>query len=345
MQTKYTMSETLQESLNSFFQIEDLPVLKESLRRLFLEYLQHDLQSGLCDYILELFFPFNNLLDVLEEAAQEKREHFFNEQMRETAIKQPITTQEKVIAFVKASLNPQAIFLVHQSMNEDHQQLFDLLVVIPPSSKTKFTSYEQVITMANMEDVIINVSLHKAEVIEQQLQEGHIYYSMVCNSQNLLYTNGWTLPQANKQALSALAEKAKDQFNIAFKKADCFLQGASNYQGDNEKEMAAFMLQQAFEIMLRGLITALLGSCAKTHCFAELKKPLKRCVPEIEYLVSADAAEETRLLTLLEKAYLESRYSNQFTISNHDLDILSEAAEGLHEKVADVFAKKLTVLQ
>lgn len=342
MQRDYTMSEALQEELNHFFQTEDLLALKESLRRLFIEYLEYDLKTGLCDYVEELFYPFNNLLDVLHTAAQEKTEYFYRKQAKEAGAVLPLTTKEKVIAFLVASLSPSAIFLLHHHTDDDNKTAFDLLAVIPHTAQTSFAYYEQVISMANIEDAVINVSLHKEEMIQQQLKEGHIYYSIVCNKENMVYKNkSFELPEQNTAALKELAEKAITEFNTAHKKADSFLQGAANYRGEHEKEMAAFMLQQAVELTLRGLITALLGNCAKTHCLRELQKPLKRCAPEIRYLFSADAAEESRLITLLEKAYIESRYSSQLVISDKDIDILTEVAEELHEKVKVLFEEKM----
>lgn len=109
--------------------------------------------------------------------------------------------------------------------------------------------------------------------------------------------------------------------------------------------MAAFMLDQAIEITLYGLITALMGRCPKTHYFRELKKPLKRCAPELTYIVSPSKEEESRLLLLLEKAYFESRYSASFSVSDNDVSLLKKAAEALHEKVGKVFKDKVCFLR
>ncbi|MEP6683649.1 MAG: hypothetical protein ABJA35_10330 [Parafilimonas sp.] len=74
-----------------------------------------------------------------------------------------------------ASLSPSAIFLLHNNTDNNNKQYFDLLVVIPATSKTSFAYYEQVITMANIDDAVINVSLHKEEMLQQQLKDCHIY--------------------------------------------------------------------------------------------------------------------------------------------------------------------------
>lgn len=105
------------------------------------------------------------------------------------------------------------------------------------------------------------------------------------------------------------------------------------------------MLQQAVELNIRGLITASGGSCPKTHCFSELKKPLRRYAPEVRWLPSINEAEENRLLKLLERACLEARYSDNFTISDNDFILLTGAAEQLHEKTLAIFRSITEVLK
>ncbi len=111
-----------------------------------------------------------------------------------------------------------------------------------------------------------------------------------------------------------------------------------------DRAMAAFMLQQCVELCLRGLITALLGSCPKTHCFNDLKRHLKRCTPELLYLLSADADEEQWLLHLLEKAYLDGRYSKSLIVSEHDISLLQGGAEQLLGRVKEVFEGKMKAI-
>ncbi len=342
MQTAFTITEDLHEELERFLNNHDIALLNQNLRRLLVDFLDYELRTGVPLYFEGFFFPFNQLLDVLDMAAQEIHKHTIAEKANASPVSINPTPLEKVVAFIKASLNPVCIFLLHHFINEDNQSYFDLLVVMPATSNTSFTYYEQVMTMANIEEVVINVSLHKEEMIQQQLKEGHMYYSIACNKESIIYQhNSFELPVQNTAALKALAEKSIMEFNTAHKKAGDFLNGAANYYGENEKEMAAFMLQQAVELTIRGFIHALLGSCAKTHCLRELKKPLKRCAPELQYLLSDNEAEENRLLQLLEKAYLEARYSSQFVINEKDLDALTEGAEALYEKARALFTEKM----
>jgi HEPN domain-containing protein len=356
METAFSLTEPLKNDLLDFFETHDIHLFGENLRRQFIHYLEYELRTGVPLYFNAFLYPFNELLDLLDKIAGEKQQHAIGERINEQPILKQETTTEKVIAFLKASLSPERIFLLHKGgipnqvgndgrIRGDGTMHFDLLVVIPDGVQTGFTYYEQVISMANFEQASINVSLHKAATLYKQLEEGHIYYSIVCTKENLVYDDGLTaLPAADKTLVKAAYEKADAVFYNSYKKATGFLEGTNDYYGKHDKSMAAFMLHQAIEITLRGIITALLGSCAKTHCFKELKKPLKRCAPELPYLISAHEAEEARLLHLLEKAYLESRYADDFTISDNDIDLLMEAAKVLHEKVKMIFEEKMKKL-
>jgi HEPN domain-containing protein len=344
METTFVLTETLQDKLLDFFDSHDIRLFSQNLRRQLIHYLEYELRTGVPLYFDEFLYPFNDLLDLLDTIAGELEEFNTVKEINKQAVLKNNTTKEKVIAFLKASLSPEKIFLLHHDKNNG-DEYFDLLVVIPESSQTNFSAYEQVISMANIEHATIYVSLHKAAILYKQLKEGHIYYSVICNEGNVIYDDGLTdLPQAKEEALKAVTEKASNEFNTAHKKADSFLEGASNYYGENNLAMTAFMLQQGIELTLRGLIAALLGTCPKTHCFKELRKPLKRCAPELHYLLSTNEEEENRLLHLLEKAYLESRYTDNFIISDNDITLLTDGAEKLHERVEKIFKEKMEQL-
>ena len=86
-------------------------------------------------YLDGFLYPFNALLDVLGQAGKEvdafERKH--QQQQQHAA-----TTQEKVLQFIKATLSPEKIFLLHRYIAADATACFDLLVVVPETSKTSF---------------------------------------------------------------------------------------------------------------------------------------------------------------------------------------------------------------
>lgn len=118
--------------------------------------------------------PFNSLLDLLDKAEKDIRACGEDQDAEPTVI----SAKAKVITFIKTCINPEKIFLLHHQVTIDKHEHFDLLVVIPSTSTTSFSLYERVISMPNMENVSIDVSLHRSEVLQQQLTEGHLYYNI-----------------------------------------------------------------------------------------------------------------------------------------------------------------------
>jgi HEPN domain-containing protein len=344
METKFALSETSQQGLLGFFENHDIRLFSQNLRRQFIDYLQYELRIAVPLYFDKFLYPFNELLDLLDTIAAELQQFDVAEKIDQQPILKYETTKNKVIAFLKATLSPERIFLLHHDKN-DNCEYFDLLIVMPGNAQTNFNQYEQIVSMANIEGAVINVSLHQSATLQKQLAEGHIYYSMACNKENLIYDNGSTsFPPIDKTLLYTACEKANATFYNSRIKANSFLQGAADYYKDQDITITAFMLHQSVELALRGLITALLGNCAKTHCLRELKRPLKRCAPGLKYLLSASEAEENRLLHLLEKAYLESRYNDAFDISDNDIIVLMEASKTLCERAERTFTEKINRL-
>jgi hypothetical protein len=66
------LSKTLQEELKQLLQLPHVEVLGENLRRMFIDYLEYEMQIGVPTYFDEFLYPFNCLLDFLDVAAKER---------------------------------------------------------------------------------------------------------------------------------------------------------------------------------------------------------------------------------------------------------------------------------
>jgi hypothetical protein len=63
----------------------------------------------------------------------------------------------------------------------------DLLIVISPKSGTSFTELQPVLDMAYLNDWRVNCSLHSEGNIIDGLRNGHIFYSLQCIPDNMIY--------------------------------------------------------------------------------------------------------------------------------------------------------------
>ena len=105
------------------------------------------------------------------------------------------------------------------------------------------------------------------------------------------------------------------------------------------------MLQQATEMIFRGLLLALNGYDKKTHELRSLKKHLRRCAPGLLEIFPDNTPEEQRLLTLLDDAYLGARYQLNFTVNPDDAARLQERVASLLETAPTIKDRVLQSLE
>lgn len=102
--------------------------------------------------------------------------------------------------------------------------------------------------------------------------------------------------------------------------------------------MSAFMLHQAAELCLRALSRSLSGQEKTTHGIRVLLRFSLRYTTKLNMLMDNGEAEDDRLLTLLEGAYLGYRYSETYDIKEADLNILFEKIKAVHVCTEETFS-------
>ncbi|HEY1009880.1 MAG TPA: HEPN domain-containing protein [Daejeonella sp.] len=248
-----------------------------------------------------------------------------------------------IVDLIIASLEPEMIFQVtHPNVLQDGADTYrDLLIVLPDSNATPFQELEPVVELITAKDGRLSCSLHKASAIQQALNDGHIYYSLVCIKENLIYQNTTAkIPDLPAEKFAAVVAKGRQEFEAGMAKAHSFYAGAEKYAKSNDSAMTMFMLQQATELTFRAVALSLYGIERRTHSIKSLKKLNRRLASQLNDIFPADTDEEERLLKVLEDAYLEARYLNGYTVAIDDLQILLIRVGQLMEITNDVFSSR-----
>ena len=248
-----------------------------------------------------------------------------------------------IVDLIVAALEPEMIFQVtHPKVLQDTAATYrDLLVVLPDNNGTAFQELEPVVELITAKDVRLSCSLHKSSAIQQALNDGHIYYSLVCLRENLIYQNTTAkVPDLPIGKYAEVVAKAKQEFEVGMAKAHSFYAGAEKYAKSNDLAMAMFMLQQSTELTFRAITLSLYGIERRTHSIKSLKKLNRRLAPQLNDIFPADTEEEERLLKVLEDAYLNSRYATNYKVSDNDLRILLPRVRQLLELAKDVFSSR-----
>ena len=108
------------------------------------------------------------------------------------------------------------------------------------------------------------------------------------------------------------------------KKLDSFLAGAELFKIRQEYRLAAFMLHQAAEQALSAMLTLNTGLKINTHSIDKLIRYCSMFCPALLDLFQKNSEREKKLYALLNKAYIDTRYRDDYTINFDELSALMD---------------------
>lgn len=171
------------------------------------------------------------------------------------------------------------------------------------------------------------------EQFSHWLIEGHQFAQTVCRMAVLLHGEKQSVPE------SINAENKEDKesiLNQGINKVTEFLAGADLFRIRKQNRMAAFMLHQAAEQGLHTLFTITTGLHIHTHNLDKLIRYCSMVSYRLPELFQCNNEKNERLFGLLQKAYIDSRYKEDYTIGTDDLIILTEKVKTLMDIVKNV---------
>ncbi len=255
----------------------------------------------------------------------------------------PDEQREPLIELLVTALAPARIYKVeHKDIASQQVSYIDLLIVIPQTCRTPFIELEPVLEMAHLKDQRISCSLHQEHSVADGLQSGHVFYNQFFSDKNLVYDDGTIVfPPLDKEMWGKMTERMRNQFTFFQEKARCFYESALALNQKYTPPIIAFMLHQAVELTYRGILENLNGYGKKTHDIRSLRKQTRRCAPQLGDVFPDNTTEEQRLVSLLDNAYLSSRYDANYTISAADANTLIGRVKLFLEATEAVFEAAL----
>lgn len=250
---------------------------------------------------------------------------------------------QEVLDMAVRLIAPRWIFLSGTyKKREPAKPVYDLLIVLPNHIERPHREYTLLAEHISARIHPIMTTFIKSADLCKKLNIGHIFFSLVCRPENLLYTtNSPLLPGRGALPVKAIILRAKRDFLIRMSRATSFMKGARFFQENRDKELTAFMLQQAVELACRAIITGLTGQQLHSHSLRALLLQCQRCVPELGHLFMIDREEDERLLTLLKQAYVGARYKDHYIVEETDLQCLLHRTARLHAAAEALFYQKI----
>jgi HEPN domain-containing protein len=250
-----------------------------------------------------------------------------------------------LIQFMVTTIAPAKIYMMkYPDVNTTvPDKYIDLLIVISSKNNTPFTELQPILDIAYLNGWRVSCSLHSEGNVIDGLRKGHIFYSLQCIPENLIYDDKvTTYPVTPPEILREMKSKAYIKFEQNFANALDFHEGAVYLHENSTSRLTGFMLHQAAELTYRGILQSLNGYDKKTHEIRVLRKYVRRCAPQLCPIFSDDLEEEKRILDILESAYSYSRYESDYEISEGDLNVLFEKIILLQDMAQKVVHTVLT---
>lgn len=253
--------------------------------------------------------------------------------------------QSVVEAIIRVT-HAEKLFLAGSATDANNVAQLDILVLLPPNAKYSYTDYQAQVQSKCSEFGSVLIWFGKINEVHKLLQEGHIFYSCICKPDRLLYDNRRVpLPEKTAIDITIVKVKARNFFTESFAIARSFLDGAEYYVTTEQRKPAAFLLHQATEHALRALLGSLTTFGAYGHDLKNLLRHCVVCAPELNVIFPKNSAIEMKLFSLLNNAYVNSRYKNSYEISQEELMLLLDRVSTLQTEIEQFFEEKLIAFE
>ncbi|GET25062.1 HEPN domain-containing protein [Prolixibacter sp. NT017] len=183
----------------------------------------------------------------------------------------------------------------------------------------------------------LNVIFHGIDYLNSEIEDGSYFFMDVLKEGIMLHDSGkFQLATPKLLDHKQRTSKARLYFNKWFDNAEIFyLDFETNFERAklNKKYLgqAAFMLHQATERYYACVLLVYTDYKPKVHDLDKLNGQVCKLDNRFKTIFPRKTEEEERLFTLLKKAYIDSRYKLDYSISRDDLVYLSERVQQLRE--------------
>jgi uncharacterized protein len=164
------------------------------------------------------------------------------------------------------------------------------------------------------------------------LQQGQRFACTVLKIAVRLHDAGNTILLKPNTMVEATKNKTKESYwTEDYNRVNEFMAGAELYLVRKQNNMALFMLHQAAEQALQHIFKKTTGLHINTHNIDKLIRYCSMVSYQILQVFPKDNERNERLFLLLQKAYIETRYKENYTVSSGDLQIIKERIQYLQK--------------
>lgn len=176
----------------------------------------------------------------------------------------------------------------------------------------------------------ITLIFESIDYVNRQLEKGSYFYSDIKKEGVLLYDSGeFTLSEVKELSSVQRRAIAKEDFEQWFESGSEFLIDTLNALQRNSLNRGEFYLHQATESFYSAITLVFSGYKIKLHDIRKLGSLAGNYNAELWQVFPHSSVDERQAFKLLEKAYIEARYSKEYKISREQLTFLIERVQKL----------------
>jgi uncharacterized protein len=222
---------------------------------------------------------------------------------------------------------------------------YDLLVLLPEEEKRSPDEVQDVIENRCRAHTPVTATIFFTEQFNDLLVESHPFCCEVFASALVVYDRERVpLHEPCYPLRVELEQHAKEAFAKWLGGAQEFFAGAELYLARKQLKMAAFMLHQVAERCYVGLIQVMTGYRAGTHNLDKLFRYARSFSAEICQLFPRNNEKEEQLFRQLQKAYIHSRYKDDYAVSEQELLTLKDRLAVMLDVVKRICEKRIASL-
>jgi HEPN domain-containing protein len=209
-----------------------------------------------------------------------------------------------------------------------------LLILVPTTEERRLNSLQDKIENNAQHLIPVTAIVLSMDQFNAWLAGGHHFSIQVLQKALLIHDAGRipVRPCTGDRIVEESADQVYKQTRVRIRE---FLAGAELYRIRVQYKLSAFMLHQAVEQALRSLLILNTGLRINTHNIDKLVRCCSMFCCELQELFPKKNERSKRLFQLLQKAYIDARYSEEYSIRYDELMALTEKIKSLE----DIFGK------
>jgi len=188
----------------------------------------------------------------------------------------------------------------------------------------------------------VNILVHTHEEVNDKIQQGHYFFTDIKKEGVQLYQyRGAELAEAGELSTAEAKAIAEAHYEQWFQSADDFLDYFELGMQKQKLNSAAFQLHQVAERLYTCVLLVFTNYRPKSHNIKLLNELAIQQHDAIKNIFPQDTKFKRRCFELLKKAYVDARYSPQYTITEEELLWLEEQVRQLQLITEEICKEKV----